>query len=142
MISQRLHNERSAYKQTSKRHKRQTNTPQQDTREKEKIRQPAPTSSFCNNPSTKLYTFPFTQPLWFASLLPSCSPPLPPSFTHHLQSPFLNSQLMTGNSSHQGYFTATYPQQPQWNMLHQTNNKHTNNNGLPMQNNPFGTKFQ
>jgi hypothetical protein len=84
MISQRLHNQRSAYKQTSKRHKRQTNTPQQDTREKEKIRQPAPTSSFCNNPSTKLYTFPFTQPLWFASLLPSCSPPLPPSFTHHL----------------------------------------------------------
>jgi hypothetical protein len=27
---------------------------------------------------------------------------------------------MTGNSSHQGYFRATYPQQPQWNTSQQT----------------------
>jgi hypothetical protein len=152
MTSQRSHNQRSTHKQTSKRHKRQTSTPRQETGETEKIIQwkeneiasynPHQPVAFAITPQPNYIPFPphnhYGLPPYYQVFPP---PPLP-SFTHQLQSPFLNSQLMTGNSSHQGCFRATYPQQPQWNTSQQTHNKHASNNGPAIQNNPFRTQFQ
>jgi len=154
MNLQRSHNQRSKYKQTSKKHKRQLNTPRQETRDTEKTIQwreneitsynPHQPVAFAITPQPNYIPFPphnhYGLPPYYQTVPPP--PHTPSSFTHQLQSPFLNSRLMTGNSSHQSYFTPTYPQQPQWSASHQTRYKHASSNGSATQSNPFGTQFQ
>jgi hypothetical protein len=137
----------SAFKTSQKKHKRQTNMAQTETKGK-KIQWKENETTVFNPQQPVAFTLP-PQPTYIPfpqhnqfGLPPYFQPvPHPTTFVHQLQSPFQNSQILNNNLPHQGYFTTTFPPQTHWNTPQQPYISATNNKVSSTKKNPFSTPF-
>jgi len=145
--TQKSTTQRSALKTSQKKHKRQANIAQMETKGKTIQWKENETTNF--NPQQPIaFTLPpqstyipFPQHNHFG-LPPHFQPvPHPTTYVHQLQSPFQNSQILNSNLPHQGYFTTTFPSQTQWSTPQQTYISGTHNKIPFTKKNPFCTPF-